>query len=73
MQQPFFRQVVCTQYHPWPCPRMRPLELRNHNRLLWWYPGCTGVKTGYTGPGAASPRDRGAMGHARSHRRRHAR
>ena len=25
-----------------------PRNLRNHNKLLWQYDGCTGVKTGYT-------------------------
>ena len=25
-------------------------SLRNHNRLLWEFPGCIGVKTGYTRP-----------------------
>jgi D-alanyl-D-alanine carboxypeptidase len=25
-------------------------ELSNHNRLLARFPGCTGVKTGYTNP-----------------------
>ena len=50
MQQPFFRQVVSTQYHPWQSPASGLVELRNHNHLLWGFPGCTGVKTGYTNP-----------------------
>ncbi len=51
MQQPLFRQIVGTQYHHWAGNAFTgPLELRNHNRLLWIYPGCDGVKTGYTVP-----------------------
>jgi len=50
MQQPLFRQIVSTEYHPWSIPSTGPRELRNHNRLLWMFPGCTGVKTGYTYP-----------------------
>jgi serine-type D-Ala-D-Ala carboxypeptidase (penicillin-binding protein 5/6) len=50
MQQPLFRQIVGTQFHPWNSPSTGPRELRNHNRLLWMFPGCIGVKTGYTVP-----------------------
>jgi len=50
MQQPLFRQIVGTEYHSWSIPSTGPRELRNHNRLLWMFPGCTGVKTGYTYP-----------------------
>jgi D-alanyl-D-alanine carboxypeptidase (penicillin-binding protein 5/6) len=49
MRQPFFRILVATQTHPWERPGgVSPL--RNHNRLLWDFPGCTGVKTGFTRP-----------------------
>lgn len=49
MQQPFFRQVVGTREYNWTVDgAVNPL--RNHNRLLERYPGCTGVKTGYTIP-----------------------
>ena len=49
MQQPYFRQIVATLEHPWvTATAMHPL--RNHNRLLHEFPGCTGVKTGYTIP-----------------------
>ena len=49
MQQPYFRQIVATLEHPWvTATAMHPL--RNHNRLLTQFPGCTGVKTGYTIP-----------------------
>jgi D-alanyl-D-alanine carboxypeptidase (penicillin-binding protein 5/6) len=49
MQQPFFRQVVGTREYNWTVEgAINPLH--NHNRLLERYPGCTGVKTGYTYP-----------------------
>ena len=49
MQQPFFRQVVSTRSYDWSVEgAVNPL--RNHNRLLERFPGCTGVKTGYTIP-----------------------
>ncbi|MEI9894476.1 MAG: D-alanyl-D-alanine carboxypeptidase family protein [Chthoniobacter sp.] len=49
MQQPFFRQVVSTREYNWATEgAVNPLH--NHNRLLERFPGCTGVKTGYTIP-----------------------
>jgi D-alanyl-D-alanine carboxypeptidase (penicillin-binding protein 5/6) len=54
MQQPIFRQIVSTSFFAWNPPLQQeprpPRELRNHNRLLFAFPGCTGVKTGYTNP-----------------------
>ncbi len=50
MQQPLFRKIVGTQYATWNSGAYGPRELRNHNRMLWMFPGCTGVKTGYTYP-----------------------
>jgi D-alanyl-D-alanine carboxypeptidase (penicillin-binding protein 5/6) len=50
MQQPAFRQIVGTVTYPWASPSAGPMELWNHNRLLRTFPGCTGVKTGYTNP-----------------------
>lgn len=47
MQQPLFRQIVGTVEHPWTTD-LTVGSLRNHNRLLWQFPGCTGIKTGYT-------------------------
>jgi serine-type D-Ala-D-Ala carboxypeptidase (penicillin-binding protein 5/6) len=47
MQQPLFRQIVGT-------PEVGMFKgaewvlMRNHNKLLWRVPGCTGVKTGFT-------------------------
>ena len=49
LQQPFFRELVSTQHHPWQS-ETGAWELTNHNRLLHMFPGCTGVKTGYTIP-----------------------
>lgn len=49
MEQPYFRCVVKTVSYPWVGPNS-VLELRNHNKLLKAYPGCTGLKTGYTNP-----------------------
>jgi D-alanyl-D-alanine carboxypeptidase (penicillin-binding protein 5/6) len=49
MHQPFFRQIVSTLKHPW-VTNYSLHDLRNHNRLLVQFPGCTGVKTGYTRP-----------------------
>lgn len=49
MDQPLFRQIVSTQTHPWVSPEGNS-ELKNHNKLLWQFAGCTGLKTGYTVP-----------------------
>ena len=49
MQQPYFRQIVATLEHPW-VTTFASHPLRNHNRLLREFPGCIGVKTGYTRP-----------------------
>lgn len=49
MQQPLFRRIVSTQTHTWPATT-GPVQLTNHNRLLRQFPGCTGIKTGYTVP-----------------------
>jgi D-alanyl-D-alanine carboxypeptidase (penicillin-binding protein 5/6) len=50
MQQPLFRKIVGTQFAPWGNGAYASTQLRNHNRMLWMYPGCIGVKTGYTYP-----------------------
>jgi D-alanyl-D-alanine carboxypeptidase (penicillin-binding protein 5/6) len=49
MNQPLFRQIVSTQQAPWEAPA-GTFMLSNHNRLLQRFPGCNGVKTGYTIP-----------------------
>ena len=43
MKNPIFLKTVSTK-------RVRVGEryFKNHNRLLWQYPGCDGIKTGYT-------------------------
>lgn len=48
MQQPTFRKIVSTVYHDWEGGANGPMKLRNTNRLLREFPGCTGLKTGYT-------------------------
>ncbi|MEI6350256.1 MAG: D-alanyl-D-alanine carboxypeptidase family protein [Verrucomicrobiota bacterium] len=50
MEQPLFRRIVGTLTHPWITSEGVTVELRNHNRLLGVFPGCTGLKTGYTVP-----------------------
>jgi D-alanyl-D-alanine carboxypeptidase (penicillin-binding protein 5/6) len=50
MQQPFFREVVGTREYNWTMSNGAIDPLKNHNHLLERYPGCTGVKTGYTYP-----------------------
>jgi serine-type D-Ala-D-Ala carboxypeptidase (penicillin-binding protein 5/6) len=50
MQQPLFRQIVASRQAPWEIASTGPRALRNHNKLLWDFPGCTGVKTGFTNP-----------------------
>ena len=49
MNQPLFRQIVATQQAAWAAPT-GTFMLSNHNRLLQRFPGCNGVKTGYTIP-----------------------
>ncbi len=49
MQQPFFRELVTTPAFTWQRTG-GPWVVTNHNRLLKDFPGCTGVKTGYTRP-----------------------
>ena len=49
MNQPMFRQIVGTKQANWEAPSGLRL-LTNHNRLLDRFPGCNGVKTGYTIP-----------------------
>ncbi|RFC44041.1 MAG: D-alanyl-D-alanine carboxypeptidase (penicillin-binding protein 5/6) [Verrucomicrobia bacterium] len=49
MNQPLFRQIVGTKQAHWEAPSGLRL-LTNHNRLLDRFPGCTGIKTGYTIP-----------------------
>jgi D-alanyl-D-alanine carboxypeptidase (penicillin-binding protein 5/6) len=54
MKQPLFRRIVSTEFFTWNPPGiivpLGPRDLKNHNRLLFAFPGCTGVKTGYTIP-----------------------
>ena len=43
LENPIFAQTVSTKN-----VRIGSRTLRNHNKLLWQYPGANGVKTGYT-------------------------
>ncbi|GAB6935654.1 hypothetical protein JCM14720_15750 [Calditerricola yamamurae] len=47
MRNPTFRAIVQTKRKPWHGQEWQS-ELVNHNRLLWEYPGATGVKNGFT-------------------------
>ncbi len=49
MEQPMFRNIVGTIDYPF-ITEAGPVQLTNHNKLLTQFPGCTGVKTGYTVP-----------------------
>jgi D-alanyl-D-alanine carboxypeptidase (penicillin-binding protein 5/6) len=49
MQQPLFRKIVSTVNYEW-IGGAGPVWLQNHNKLLTRFPGCTGLKTGYTVP-----------------------
>lgn len=44
LENPIFSEVVCTKTVTISGGR----QLTNHNKLLWRYDGCIGVKTGYT-------------------------
>ena len=43
MENPIFRKTVSTR-----TVKIGDRVLKNHNKLLWQYPGCDGIKTGYT-------------------------
>jgi D-alanyl-D-alanine carboxypeptidase (penicillin-binding protein 5/6) len=47
LQNPTFRDIVRTRRWTFVARGARPRMLWNHNRLLSWYPGADGVKTGY--------------------------
>lgn len=49
MQQPLFRQIVSTSERTF-STQSGVRALWNKNRMLREFPGCTGVKTGYTNP-----------------------
>jgi D-alanyl-D-alanine carboxypeptidase (penicillin-binding protein 5/6) len=53
MKKPLFRQIVATKTYTLPATnKSKARKLQNHNKMLlntsYYYPGCTGVKTGYT-------------------------
>jgi len=47
MRNPTFREIVRTRRWVFATPGGPSRVLWNHNRLLAWYPGADGVKTGY--------------------------
>ena len=47
MKLPLFREIVATP-EAWLLKGEQFVQLRNHNKLLWRFPGCTGLKTGFT-------------------------
>ncbi|MEK0449183.1 MAG: hypothetical protein RL088_1451 [Verrucomicrobiota bacterium] len=47
MKNPLFREIVATP-EAWLLKGDQFVQLRNHNKLLWKFPGCTGLKTGFT-------------------------
>ena len=47
MKNPIFRDIVATP-EAWLLKGEQFVQLRNHNRLLWRFPGCIGLKTGFT-------------------------
>ncbi len=47
MQQPVFREFVGTLSYQW-VGANGAVRLDNHNKMLRSFPGCTGLKTGYT-------------------------
>ena len=47
MKNPIFRDIVATP-EAWLLKGEQFVLLRNHNRLLWRFPGCIGLKTGFT-------------------------
>lgn len=50
MNHPVFRKLVSTRSAVWENGTYGRRTLDNHNRLLGRFPGCIGVKTGYTIP-----------------------
>ncbi|HEX8371630.1 MAG TPA: D-alanyl-D-alanine carboxypeptidase family protein [Chthoniobacterales bacterium] len=49
MQLPYFREIAATRTFTWESPKGL-VPVNNHNRLLARYPGCIGLKTGFTNP-----------------------
>jgi D-alanyl-D-alanine carboxypeptidase (penicillin-binding protein 5/6) len=48
LQYPTFRELARTEFYEWKKPGGGTHRLANRNRLLRIYPGCTGLKTGFT-------------------------
>ena len=48
LKNPLFQKIVSTKETKISMGSDASRYLKNHNKLLWMYDGCTGVKTGYT-------------------------
>ncbi len=49
MKNDLFRKIVSTKHYSIPLQGEKwDRAFKNHNKLLWLYEGCNGVKTGYT-------------------------
>lgn len=49
MKNPLFEKITGTKtHHISETKASAARTLKNHNKLLWLYDGCTGIKTGYT-------------------------
>ena len=49
MKNETFRKIVSTKTYSIPMQNEKwDRHLKNHNKLLWQYEGCNGIKTGYT-------------------------
>ncbi|MBM7865159.1 D-alanyl-D-alanine carboxypeptidase (penicillin-binding protein 5/6) [Heliobacterium gestii] len=48
LKHPLLMQLVAIKHYKIRENSPKPMQLDNHNRLLWWYPGTDGFKTGWT-------------------------
>lgn len=48
LKYPKLREMVSIKHYKIRPNSSKPMQLDNHNRLLWWYPGADGFKTGWT-------------------------
>ncbi|KAB2951722.1 D-alanyl-D-alanine carboxypeptidase [Heliorestis acidaminivorans] len=48
LKYPQLREMVSIRHYKIREDSDKPMQLDNHNKLLWWYPGTDGFKTGWT-------------------------
>ncbi|QGG46521.1 D-alanyl-D-alanine carboxypeptidase family protein [Heliorestis convoluta] len=48
LKYPKLREMVSIRHYKIREESDKPMQLDNHNKLLWWYPGTDGFKTGWT-------------------------